>query len=71
MTQRQEVVSESLRAAPALAATAAVTVGGITLSDWVMITTLVYIVLQIGYLLFRWIRLASQPDRRVDSESGE
>jgi hypothetical protein len=71
MSQRQEVASETLRATPALVATAAVTVGGIPLSDWVMIATLIYIVLQIAYLLFRWMRLASQPGKRVDTESGE
>jgi hypothetical protein len=43
----------------------------VTLHDWVLIVTLVYIVLQIAYLLFRWMRLASQPRKRIDTESGE
>jgi hypothetical protein len=70
MSQRQEVAAESLRAVPAIAA-AGFTVGGVTLQDWVLIVTLVYIILQIAYLLFRWLRLASQPSKRIDTESGE
>jgi hypothetical protein len=43
----------------------------VTLHDWVLIVTLVYIILQIAYLLFRWLRLVSQPSKRIDTESGE
>jgi len=71
MTQRSEVIAESLRASPPVAAVATMTAGGVSLQDWVLITTLVYIVLQIAYLLFRWLRLASQPKKSVDPESGE
>jgi hypothetical protein len=70
MSQRKEVAAESLRATPAVA-TAGVTAGGVTLHDWVLIVTLVYIILQIAYLLFRWLRLVSQPSKRIDTESGE
>jgi hypothetical protein len=71
MTQRSEVVSETLRATPPVAAVGVMTVGGLSLSDWVMIATLIYIVLQIAYLLFRWTRLASQPTKAINPESGE
>lgn len=50
MTNHSEIATEAARAAPA------VTVGGLTLfgvalSDWVLLTTLVYTVLQLYFLL--------------------
>ena len=71
MSQRSEVVAETLRAAPPVAAVGAMSVGGLSLSDWVLVATLIYIVLQIAYLLFRWMRLASQPTKSINPESGE
>lgn len=49
-TQHSELVTEATKAAPAL------TVGGLTLfgvglSDWVLLATLIYTVLQVGFLL--------------------
>ncbi len=69
-TNRTEVIAEAMRATPPTAVLA-LTVGDITLQDWVLLLTIVYVVLQIAYLLFRWVRLASQPARCVDEESGE
>ena len=48
--QHSELVTEATKAAPAL------TVGGLTLfgvglSDWVLLATLIYTVLQVGFLL--------------------
>ena len=49
-TQHSDIVTEVAKAAPAL------TVGGLTLfgvglADWVLLATLVYTVLQVGFLL--------------------
>ena len=49
-TQHSDIVTEVAKAAPAL------TVGGLTLfgvglADWVLIVTLVYTLLQVGFLL--------------------
>jgi hypothetical protein len=49
-TQHSELVTEATKAAPAL------TVGGLTLfgvglSDWVLLATLIYTLLQVGFLL--------------------
>jgi len=32
------------------------TLGGIALQDWVFILTLIYLVVQIGHLIWRWVR---------------
>lgn len=54
MTQHHELATEAAKAAPAL------TVGGLTLfgvglSDWVLLATMIYTVLQITFLLRdRW-----------------
>lgn len=56
MHARAEVVAETLKAAPPVAV-AGLTVAGVSVSDIVLIATLLYIVLQIGYLVHRWARL--------------
>ena len=48
--QHHEILTEAIKASPAL------TVGGLTLfgvglSDWVLLATLIYTVLQVGFLL--------------------
>ena len=51
MTQQHpEILTEAIKASPAL------TVGGLTLfgvglSDWVLLATLIYTILQVGFLL--------------------
>ena len=50
MTTNSDVMHEAVKAAPA------VTVGGLTffgvgLSDWVLLLTLIYTILQIGFLI--------------------
>jgi hypothetical protein len=56
MQTRAEVVAETLKAAPPVAV-AGLSVMGVPLSDIVLIATLVYLALQIGYLVHRWGRL--------------
>lgn len=46
-----EFQQESIKAAPAVAGTVYSTV---TLNEWVAIATLIYILLQTGYLLWKW-----------------
>lgn len=53
---KQEIASESMKAAPPIAVTVASTVSGITLNEWVAIATITYIVLQTGYLLWKWVK---------------
>lgn len=52
--QKSDIVSEAIKAAPPIAITTAVTVGGLTLNEWVAIATLLYIVLQSGWLVWKW-----------------
>lgn len=51
---RETGIAAAGAAPPVAAATAVVT--GMTLQDWVLVLTLVYLVLQIGFLLFKWWR---------------
>lgn len=37
-------------------AVTALSIGGVGLEDWVFILTAVYLVLQIGYLVWKWMR---------------
>jgi hypothetical protein len=56
MSSRADVIAETLKAAPPVAV-AGLSVAGVALSDIVLIATLVYLALQIGYLVHRWGRL--------------
>lgn len=48
-----DISDTAARAAPAIGVTA-VSIAGIALSQWVYIATLIYLVLQAGYLLWKW-----------------
>ena len=52
--QKSDVLVEAAKAAPPVAITTAVTVGGLTLNEWVAVATLLYIVLQSGWLVWKW-----------------
>lgn len=52
--QKSDVLVEVAKAAPPVAITTAVTVGGLTLNEWVAVATLLYIVLQSGWLVWKW-----------------
>jgi len=62
-----ETVSQAMRASPAVAV-AAPTLLGADLNSFVLILTAVYILLQIGFLLHRWVRMSR---RKRLSESAE
>ena len=48
-----DLASESAKVTPPVAILG-VSAGGITLQDWVYIVTLVYLSVQIGWLLWKW-----------------
>jgi hypothetical protein len=50
MSNHHDLVNEAARAAPALTV-GGLTLFGVALSDWVLLTTLVYTVLQLYFLL--------------------
>jgi hypothetical protein len=62
-----ETVSQAMRASPAVAV-AAPTLLGADLNSFVLILTAVYILLQIGFLLHRWVRMSRS---KRPSESAE
>ena len=51
----QDAANEAAKAIPPVAVVAA-TASGMTLNDWVLVVTLIYLVLQIAHLLFKWYR---------------
>ncbi len=53
MSQRSELTAEALRAAPPVTVAGA-TIAGVPLNDLILWATLLYLVLQIGFLLYRW-----------------
>lgn len=55
---KSDVSAEALKATPPLAVSGAV-LGGVHVHELIAWATLAYIVVQIGFLLFRWWRLAN------------
>lgn len=58
---KHEVNIETLKAVPAVGGAVAY---NLTLNEWVAVATLLYILLQIGYLMWKWRREAKAPKRR-------
>lgn len=56
MQQKADVAAEAAKAAPPLTVAGA-TVAGVQVNDLILWATLLYLVLQIGFLLYRWQRL--------------
>ena len=56
MQQKSDLVSEATKAAPPVTVVGA-TVAGVQVSDLILWATLVYLVLQIGFLLYRWHKM--------------
>ena len=52
---RAEVAQETLKATPPVAVTLWAWLSEATLNEWVLRATLFYIVLQAGYLIFKWV----------------
>jgi len=67
--QKSDIASEAIKAAPPIAITTAVTVGGLTLNEWVAIATLLYIVLQSGWLVWKWYHAIK--DKKNEAQSSD
>lgn len=63
MFQNHDLSTEIAKAVPPILVTGAITVGGYDLDTWVKLLTIVYIVLQICFLLFKAGRLRGRQDR--------
>lgn len=60
--QKIEVAAEVARATPPVAVAGA-SLAGVPLNTIVLVLTIAYLVLQIGYLLFKWVREWRKPKR--------
>lgn len=68
MEQKSDIISEATKAAPPVTVAGA-TVAGVQVNDLILWATLIYIVLQIGFLLYRWHKLIVS--RRKESEESD
>jgi len=57
--QKSDIVTEVAKAAPPVTVAGA-TIAGMQINDMILWATLLYLVLQIGFLLYRWGRLHFQ-----------
>lgn len=55
--EKAGVAVEAAKSAPPVAVMAAA-IAGLTLQEWVFVVTIVYVVLQAGYLAWKWRREA-------------
>lgn len=62
-----EIVTEAAKAAPPVAVTATAMAGGLSLNNVIGAATLIYIILQAGYLVWKW-RRDIQVERRKRQE---
>jgi hypothetical protein len=65
MQQKADIATEAAKASPPVAVAGA-TIAGMPINDLVLWVTLIYLVLQIGFLLYRWGRMHFQ--RAPDTE---
>ncbi|PHV09630.1 hypothetical protein [Chitinimonas sp. BJB300] len=63
----KDAATELAKAAPPISV-GAFTLSGITINEWVALTTLVYVVLQAVFLIYRWRRLARGQDKGSTGE---
>ena len=56
MQQKADLATETAKASPPVAVAGA-TVAGMPINDLVLWVTLIYLALQIGFLLYRWSRM--------------
>ena len=56
MSYKSDVAADAAKATPPITVAGA-TVAGVQVNDLILWATLIYLVLQIGFLLFRWQRL--------------
>lgn len=60
-TTKHEIASEAVKAAPPITVAGA-TVAGVAVNELILWATLLYLVLQIVFLLYRWWRLGTGRD---------
>jgi hypothetical protein len=65
MQQKADLATEAAKASPPVAVAGA-TIAGMPVNNLVLWATLIYLVLQIGFLLYRWGRMHFQ--RAPDTE---
>lgn len=65
MQQKADITNEAAKASPPVAVVTA-TLAGVTVNDLILWATLLYLVLQIGFLLYRWGRLHFDKNRSTD-----
>lgn len=56
LNMKAELANEATKAAPAVVGAAGTTILGLPLSEWAVIATISYIVLQAAYLVWKWRR---------------
>lgn len=67
MSLKDEVAAQALLATPS-GGVATLTLLGYNLSDWIVIGTAALIVLQIGFLLHKWVKFATTKEDKCRSE---
>ena len=67
--QKSDLITEAAKATPPVVITTAVTVGGLTLNEWVAVATLLYIVLQSGWLVWKWFHAIK--DKKNEEQSSD
>ena len=66
-----EIASEAAKAAPPAVVTTVAAVGGLSLNNIIGVATLSYIVLQAGYLMWKWRRDWKRESRGQSRERAE
>lgn len=61
-----DIVTEATKSAPPVMVTAASGLMGFTLHEWMAIATIAYIVLQAGWLVWKWRRAAKDKEWTPD-----
>ena len=59
---KQDISAEAIKAAPPVAVAGAVKVLGMSLNEWVLALTVAYLLLQMGWLLFKFWKAATKKD---------
>lgn len=62
--QKSDMIAEATKAAPPVAVAGA-TIAGVPLNDLILWATLIYLVLQVGFLLYRWHHFVSNKDSKA------
>lgn len=63
--QKQDVVAAAYHSAPGAVAAGSARIGGLPLSDWLVLASLAFIALQAAYLIWKWRRDARREDERI------